>query len=84
MFDWDCVARDLKIEDVIVKTMVRHPYSIPVTCNIHCEVTTRERTAKESSCDVDTAESVWISRTLLPRSSDSIRITRHDSWDLLA
>ena len=86
MSDWDYIAlaHDLNIEDVFVKTMVRRSYSIPVTRNIHCEVTTCERTAKESPCDVNTnrmklVESIWISRTLLPRSSDSIRVTRHDS-----
>jgi hypothetical protein len=73
--DWDCVAlaHDLKIEDVFVKTMVRRPYSIPVTLNIHCEVTTCMWTAKQSPCDVDSkrinlAESVSISRTSLRRS----------------
>jgi hypothetical protein len=91
MSDWDCVVltRDLKNEDVFVKTMVRHPYPIPVSCNIYLEVTTRERTTKESPCNVDTkqmklAESVWISRTSLPSSYDSIRITLYDSWDILA
>jgi hypothetical protein len=43
MPDWDYItlARDLKIEDIFVKTMVRCPYPIPVTHN-NCEVTTRE------------------------------------------
>ena len=52
--DFVALARDLKIEDVFIKTMVRRPYAIPVMRNMHCEVTTRERTTKESPCDVDT------------------------------
>lgn len=82
------LVRDLKIEVVLFKTMVCRRYPIPVTRNIHYEVTTCEQTSKEIMCDMDSkrmklAEFVWISLTSLLRSSNSIRTTRHDSWDML-
>ena len=43
-----------KIEDCFVKTMVRHPYSIPVTRNIHGEVTLASKLRKR-------VRAMWIS-----------------------